>query len=93
MRDKRSEPGRRYNRETNIISSIDTSLGVTAIGLDITGVVLSSTIVTAPAMNEIEAVTIVVRIVKVIGNQAKKTFKVEKHEKIDICSCFQSTEE
>ena len=39
---------------------IDNCLGVTTIGLDITGVGLLSTIVAAPAVIEIEAVSIVI---------------------------------
>ena len=55
-RDKRNELSTKYNREVNIIGVIDNCLGVTAIGLRITGVVLLSTIVAAPAVIGIEAV-------------------------------------
>ena len=48
---------------------IDNCLGVTAIGLDITGVGLLS-IVAAPAVIGIEAVSIVMRLLRVVGNQA-----------------------
>ena len=63
---------------------IDSCLGVTAIGLGITGVILLSTIVAAPAVIEIEAVSIVMGIPRVVGNRAikKMSLKVEKHEKI-----------
>ena len=49
-RDKRNELSIKYNREVNIIDVIDNCLGVTAIGLGITGVDLLSTIVAAPAV-------------------------------------------
>ena len=52
-RDKRNELSTRYNRGVNIIGVIDNCLGVTAIGLSITGVgLLSTTIVLAPAVWE-----------------------------------------
>ena len=44
-RDKRNELCIKYNRGVNIIGVIDNCLGVTAIGLGITGVSLLSTIV------------------------------------------------
>ena len=47
-RDKRNELSTKYNREVNIIGVIDNCLGVTAIGLDITGVGLLLTIAAAP---------------------------------------------
>ena len=49
-RDKRNELSTKYNRGVNIIGVIDNWLGVTAIGLGITGVSLLSTIVAAPAV-------------------------------------------
>ena len=49
-RDKRNEHSTKYNRGVNIIGVIDNCLGVTAIGLGITGVDLLSTIVPAPAV-------------------------------------------
>ena len=52
QRDKRSELSTKYNRGVNIIGVIDNCLGVTAIGLGIT-------IVSAPAVTGMEAVTIV----------------------------------
>ena len=65
---------------------IDNCLGVTAIGLGITGVSLLSTIVAAPAAIEMEAVSIVMGLLRVVGNQAikKMSLKIEKHEKIAI---------
>ena len=56
-RDKRNELSTKYNRGVNIIDVIDNLLGVTAIGLCITGVVLLSTIVAAPAVIGMEAVS------------------------------------
>ena len=48
---------------------IDNCLGVTAIGLGITGVGLLSTIVAAPAVIGMEAVTIVMGLHRVVGNR------------------------
>ena len=63
---------------------IDNCLGVTKIGLDITGVGLLSTIVAASAVIGREAVSIVMGLLRVVGNHAikKKSLKIEKHEKI-----------
>ena len=55
-RDKRNKPSIKYNRGAYIIGVIDSCLGVTAIGLGITGVSLLSTIVAAPAVIGMEAV-------------------------------------
>ena len=59
-------------------------LGVTAIGLGITGVNLLSTIVAVPAVIGMKAVSIVMGILRVAGNRAikKMSLKTEKHEKI-----------
>ena len=58
-------------------------LGDTAIELSITGVGLLSTIVAAPAVIGIEAVTIVMELLRVVGNRTSKllSLKIEKHEK------------
>ena len=63
---------------------IDNCFGVTAIGLGIIGVSLLSTIVAAPAVIGMEAVSIVMGLLRVVGNQAikKMSLKIEKHEKI-----------
>ena len=63
---------------------IDNCLGVTAIGLDITVVGLLSTIVAAPAIIGMEAVSIVMGLFPVAENRAikKMSLKIEKHEKI-----------
>ena len=63
---------------------IDNCLGVTAIGLGITGVGVLSTIVAAPAVIGMEAVSVVLRLFRVVGNRAteKLSLKIEKHEKI-----------
>ena len=63
---------------------IDNCLGVTAPGLGITGVGLLSTIVAAPAVIGMEAVTIVMGLLRIVGNRTirKMSFKIEKHEKI-----------
>ena len=85
-RDKRNEFSTKYNRGVNIIGVIDNCLGVSAIELGITGVGLLSTIVTVPAVIGMEAVTIVMGLLRVIGNRAikKMSSKIEKHEKIAI---------
>ena len=49
---------------------IDSCLGATAIGLGITGVGLLSTIVAAPAVIGMEAVSIVMGLLRVVGNRA-----------------------
>ena len=67
-REKRNELSTKYNRGVNIIGVIDNCLGVTVIGLGITGVGLLSTIVAAPAVIGIEAVSIVMGLPRVIGN-------------------------
>ena len=56
-RHKWNELSTKYNRGVNIIRVIDTCLGVTAIGWGMTGAGLLSTIVAAPAVIEIEAVS------------------------------------
>ena len=63
---------------------IDNCLVVTAIGLGIIGVDLLSAIVAATAVIEIEAVSIVMGLCRVVGNRATKilSLKIEKHEKI-----------
>ena len=83
-RDKRNELSIKYNRGFDIISVIDICLGVTAIGFGITGVGLLSTIVVAPAVIGVEAASIVMGLLRVVGNRAikKMSLKIEKHEKI-----------
>ena len=65
---------------------IDNCLGVTSIGLCITGVGLLSTIVAAPAVIGVEAVSIVMGLLRVVGNQAikKLSLKIANHEKIGM---------
>ena len=58
-RDKRNEHSIKYNRGVNLIGVIDNCFGVTAIGIGITEVSLLSTIVAAPAVIGMEAVSIV----------------------------------
>ena len=67
-RDKRNELCIKYNGGVNIINVIDNCLAVTAIGLGITGVSLLSTIVAAPAVIGMEAVSIVMGLLRVVGN-------------------------
>ena len=63
---------------------IENCLDVAAIGLGITGVSLLSTIVAAPAVIGMEAVSIVMGLLLVVGNRAikKMSLKIEKHKKI-----------
>ena len=63
---------------------IHNCLDITAIGLRITGVRLLSTTVAAPAVIGMEAVSIVLRLLRVVGNRAikKMSLKIEKHDKI-----------
>ena len=49
---------------------IDNSLGVTAIGLGITGVGLLSTIVAVPAVIGMEALTIIMGLIRFVGDRA-----------------------
>ena len=65
---------------------IHNCLGVSVIGLGITGVSFLSTIVAAPAVLVMEAVTIVMRLLQVVGIRAikKMSLKIEKHEKITM---------
>ena len=83
-RDKRNAFSLKYTRGVNIISVIDNCLGVTSIELGITGVSLLSTIVAAPAVIGMEAVSIVMGLLRVVGNRAikKMSLKIEKHENI-----------
>ena len=71
-RDKRNKLNIKYKRSVNIIGVIDNCLGVTAIGLGITEVGLLSTIVAAPAVIGMEAVSIVMGLLRVVGNHANK---------------------
>ena len=89
-RDKRNELSTKYNNEVNIIGVIDNCLGLTVIWLGITGVGLLSTIVDAPAVIGMEAVTIVLGLLRVVGNRAiqKKSLKIENMKRLR-CYLFQ----
>ena len=89
QRDKRNKLSTKYNIVVNIIGVIDNCLGVTAIGLCITGVGLLSTIVAAPAVIGMEAVLIVMGLIRVVGNHAikKMSMKIENHERLR-CQLF-----
>ena len=71
-RDKRNELSTKYNRGNKIIDVVDNCFGVTTIGLSTTGVGLFSTIVAALAVIEMEAVSIVMGLLRVVGYQAIK---------------------
>ena len=85
-RNKRNELSTKYNRGVNTIGMIDNCISVTVIGLGITGVGLLSTIVAASAVIGMEAVSIVMELLQVVGNRAitKMSLKIEKHEKITM---------
>ena len=72
-RNKRKELNTKFNRGDNIIGVIDNCLVVTAIGLGITGVGLLSTIVAAPAVIGMEAVTIVMGCLELYDIELLKT--------------------
>ena len=76
-RDKLSELSTKYNRGVNIIGVIYICLGVTAIGLGITGVGLLLTIVAAPAVIGLEAVSIIMGLLRVVGNRAPKLLSLK----------------
>ena len=76
-RDQQNEHSTKYNRGVNIIGMIDNCLGVTAIGLGITGVGLLSTIIAVPAVIGMEAVLIVMGLLRVVGNQAIKKLSLQ----------------
>ena len=80
-RDKRNELSIKYNRGVNVINVIDNFLGVAAIVLGITGVCLLSAIVAAPAVIGMEAVSIDMGLLRVVGNQVikKMSLKIEKN--------------
>ena len=71
-RDKWNELSIKYNRGVNIIGVINNFLGVTAIGLGITGIGLHSTIVAAPTVIGMEALSIAMGLLQVVGNHAFK---------------------
>ena len=76
-RDKRNALSTSYNKGVNVISAIDNCLVAAAIGLGITGVGLLSTIVAAPAVIGMEAVSIVMGLIRVVGNHAIKKMSLK----------------
>ena len=84
-KDKRNELSAKYNRGVNIIGVIDNCLGVTVIGLGITGVGLLWTIVAAPAVIWMKAVPIVMRLLRVVGNWAIKKMSLKKTKTLKDC--------
>ena len=71
---------------------IDNCLGVAAIGLGTTGVGLLSTIDAAPAVIGMEAVSIVMGLLRVVGNQAikKMSLKIENMKRLRWWLCLLS---
>ena len=86
-RDKRNALSLKYDRGVNVSSVIDNCLGVTAIGLGITGVGLLSTIVAAPAVIEMEAVSILMGLLRVVGNQATIAMLAVSSLTLSVVSC------
>ena len=74
-RDKRNELSTKYNRGVNIIGVIDNCLGVTAIGLGITAFGILSTIVAAPVVIEIEEVSFVMGLRRVVSCTKSSNYK------------------
>ena len=68
--DKRNKLSTKYDRRVNIIGVIDNCLDATAIVLGTTGIGLLSTIVAAPAVIRVEAVSIVMGLLQVVGNRS-----------------------
>ena len=68
----------------NTVDVIDSYLGVTAIGLGLTGVSLLSTIVAAPAVIGMKTVSIVMGLLRVVGNLAikKMSLKIENMKRL-----------
>ena len=79
-RDKRNAHSTSHNKGVNVISVIDNCLDVAAICLGITGVGLLSTIVAAKAVIGMEAVSIVMGLLRVVGNQAIKKMSLKKEK-------------
>ena len=65
-RDKRNEHSTQYNRGVHIIGVIENCLGVPPIGLGIIGVRLLSKIVATPDVIGIEALSIVIGLLRVV---------------------------
>ena len=84
-RTKRNELSTKYNRGVNIIGVIDNCLCVTAIGLGIAEVGLLSTIGATPAVTGMEAVTIVMELLRVVGNGVIKKIVVENRKTLKDC--------
>ena len=80
----------KYNRGVNIIRVFDNCLGVTAIEIAITGASLLLTIVAAPAVIGMEAVSIVMGLLRLAGNQTikKMSLKIENMKRLR-CWMFQ----
>ena len=72
-REKRNELSTKYNIGVNIIGVSDNCLAVTAILLGITGVGVLSTIVATSAVIGMEAVSIGMGLLWVVGDQAIKS--------------------
>ena len=81
---ERNELSTKYNSGVNIIGLINNCLGVTAIGLGVNGFGLISTIVAAPAVSGIEAVSVVMRLLRVVGNRTTKmlSLKIENMKRL-----------
>ena len=85
-KDRRSKLARNCKRIVKIINITDNVLSVLAMGLNITGVGVLSTIVAIPITLATEAVTVAAILLFTVGNQFEKRLelKVEKHKEIMI---------
>ena len=75
--DKQNEISKKYNRGVNIIGVIDNCLSVTAIVLSITWIDLLSTIDAVPAVIGMDAVSIVMGLLRVVGNRVTKMISLK----------------
>ena len=85
-RDRRNNVSKKYHRGINIVNVIQNVLVVTSIGLNAIGLGLLSTIIAAPAVISIQAVSLGALILIKTGDRVNKNLnvKAEKHEKIKI---------
>ena len=77
---------KKYFRATRIVDNVDTVLIAITLGGGAGGVVLLSTVITAPTFIVIEGVALFTGFLSIIGKYSvkKSTSKAEKHEKIKM---------
>jgi hypothetical protein len=83
---KRCDLSNGYRRSVKIISGVDNALAGLSLVVGAAGVGLLSTIVAAPVVIGMEAVTLVAGVLSIIGKQVsrKLSLNAEKHEKIRL---------